>query len=85
MELERFRRLLKDATIASDPRSGGLLDYRDLQQLLGRVASEASCLLEECDAMGNRLTRNPAPHDSQEQRYRPASDHSAPSNAWAHH
>ena len=59
MNLDRFRTLLKDARAASDPRSGGLLDYRDLQQLLGRVAAEASALLDQCDAMGSRLTRNP--------------------------
>ena len=81
MDLDRFRSLLRDARTASDPRSGGLLDYRDLQQLLGRVAAEASTLLDQCDAMGSRLTRNPR---------RPADDlvhyaaESTPVNDWTH-
>jgi hypothetical protein len=58
MDRTRFRTLLDEAILAADPRSGGLLDYRDLQQLLRRVATETSALLDERDALGDRLTRN---------------------------
>ena len=58
IDLDEFRDLLKDATVAADPRSGGLLDYRDLQQLLARVAAEASSLLEEHESLECRLTRS---------------------------
>ena len=81
MDLERFRALLKDAAAASDPRSGGLLDYRDLQQLLGRVAAEASTLLDQCDAMGSRLTRNP--HRAADDLVHYAAE-STPANDWTH-
>ena len=58
IDLDQFRDLLKDAAVAADPRSGGLLDYRDLQELLARVTAEASSLLEEHESLESRLTRS---------------------------
>jgi hypothetical protein len=83
MDLESFKTLLSDAAVASDPRSGGLLDYRDLQQLLGRVAAEASALLEECDAMESRLARNAGRATDVGLAFGPAADR-APAQGWAH-
>ena len=60
LDLDEFRNLLNDAKVAADPRSGGLLDYRDLQQLLAHVAAEASNLLEEHESLEGRLTRSAA-------------------------
>ena len=85
MDVDRFKSLLSDAAMASDPRSSGLLDYRDLQQLLGRVAAEASALLEECDAIGSRPIRNPAHSDSEPLQFREALNPTAQPPGWAHH
>ena len=85
MDIERFRSLLKDAAIAADPRSGGLLDYRDLQQMLAKVAAEASSLLEECNARDIRLTRKPVRPPDQSLPYGHATDQAASVDHWLHH
>ena len=85
MDIERFQKLLIDAATASDPRSGGLLDYRDLQQLLAKVAAEASSLLEECNARGNRLKRQSLRPPDESLYFDASAGQPAPPDHWAHH
>ena len=51
------RVLLKEVMVACDAGSGGLMDRRDLQELLRRSAEAIRCLQEECDRLNGRLRR----------------------------
>ena len=59
MVSQDIKSLVQEAKIAADPRGGGLLDRRDLQQLIGRLADAIGELLVERDVLANRLQRTP--------------------------
>ena len=53
-----IRSLLQEVVFATDPKSCGLSDYHDLQELLRKVAGAAERLLDEREQLNRRLRRS---------------------------
>lgn len=62
MENLEVRALVEAALRAANPREGSLLDFHDLQAMLGKLALATQQLLDERDGLSQRLSRTNLPH-----------------------
>ena len=61
MKRQGIADLVDEALRGSDPRTGSLLDYHDLQAMLGRLALATQELLRQEEGLTLRLSRTPPP------------------------